>query len=87
MQKAYEYGVAGIVKYENGAIYIEAEGIEEPLTKFIAWCKKGPMGCKVSDFKIETGKIKDYKGFEMLKKDVDTDTGENLKRKKWLNWV
>ena len=39
----------------NGNVYIEAEGEEEQLKKFIEWCKVGPSGAKVVEVKITEG--------------------------------
>ena len=40
--------VAGFVMNEpDGAVYIEAEGEEEALKKFLEWCREGPLTAKV----------------------------------------
>lgn len=31
----------------DGSVYIEAEGEEAALQKFLAWCRRGPRGAKV----------------------------------------
>ena len=46
--KADELSVTGFVRNESdGTVYIEAEGEEEALKKFIAWCHQGPAHAQV----------------------------------------
>lgn len=41
--------VAGFVMNEpDGTVYIEAEGDEADLKKFLEWCRKGPVTAKVA---------------------------------------
>lgn len=38
-EEAYRLRIAGFVQNESdGSVYIEAEGMEEDLDEFIAWC-------------------------------------------------
>lgn len=40
-QKAHELAILGFVRNEmNGTVYIEAEGEEENLRRFLDWCRK-----------------------------------------------
>jgi acylphosphatase len=67
MQMAYEYKVMGLVSNQrDGSLYIEAEGEEEDLEKFVKWCKKGPMWAKVEKIDVEEGEVKNYKSFDIL---------------------
>jgi acylphosphatase len=53
---AYQYNVQGFVRNEpDGSVYIEAEGEEEELNMFLAWCYDGPSWARVD--KVETQKI------------------------------
>jgi len=46
--------VAGFIMNEpEGTIYIEAEGEEETLKEFLAWCRKGPITAKVNKVEAE----------------------------------
>jgi len=68
MQAAYKFGVFGYVKNKtNGSIYIEAEGEEEKLNKFIEWCKVGPVGAEIAEVDISEGEIKNYTSFDIKK--------------------
>ena len=43
-QKAEELNIKGFARNEpDGAVYIEAEGIEENLKQFLDWCHYGPL--------------------------------------------
>ena len=45
---ADQLGVKGFVRNEpNGDVYVEAEGVEETLRSFEAWCKQGPRLARV----------------------------------------
>ncbi len=47
--KARKLAVAGFVMNEpGGTVYIEAEGEEDALKDFLAWCRKGPITAKVT---------------------------------------
>jgi acylphosphatase len=66
MQKAYEFGIRGYIQNrKEGSLYIEAEGEEEQLDKFIEWCKKGPMGSKVEEVTTEEGEIRNFTSFDI----------------------
>ncbi len=68
MEAAYRYGVYGFVRNKSdGTIYIEAEGPEENLDKFITWCRRGPLWAKVIDIHLEDGDLKNYKSFDIVK--------------------
>ena len=67
MQNAYKFGITGIIRnLKDGALYIEAEGDEENLDKFVEWCNRGPIGAKVEEVIIENGELKNYTGFDIL---------------------
>jgi len=52
-----------VCNLSNGNVYIEAEGEEENVYQFIAWCRQGPTLAKVIDVKIQDGKLMNYPGF------------------------
>jgi acylphosphatase len=67
LQMAYEYGIKGNVKNLNhNKVYIEAEGDEESLDKYLKWAKKGPPGSVVKDFLVEEGEMKNYNAFDII---------------------
>jgi acylphosphatase len=66
MQKAYQHGIRGYIQNrKDGSLYIEAEGEEEELNRFLEWCSKGPMGSIVEEVTHEEGEIKDYTSFDI----------------------
>jgi len=63
---ANELGLYGFVQNElNGNVYIEAEGTEMQLEKFINWCRNGPPRAVVHDVKFSEGKIQDFSSFSI----------------------
>jgi acylphosphatase len=68
MEAAYRFGIKGIVANKSdGTVYIEAEGPEENLSRFIAWCHKGPSWARVMKVEMENGELKNYKSFEIAR--------------------
>jgi len=66
MQIAYQYGIKGMVRNQrDGSLYIEAEGEDDNLEKFVTWCRKGPIWAHVDKMVIEDGEFKDYKSFDI----------------------
>lgn len=53
--EARKLGVAlGVARNEqDGSVYIEAEGEEPALQKFLAWCRRGPRLAKVERVESE----------------------------------
>jgi len=65
-EMAKQLGINGFCRNEaNGDVYIEAEGDEERLKKFVEWCKKGPPRAFVRDVKFFEGEIKNFSSFEI----------------------
>lgn len=62
---AKKLSITGFVRNESdGTVYIEAEGKEENLQKFLTWCKKGPPWALVEniDFEYST-KLNNFPSF------------------------
>ncbi|HNY01218.1 MAG TPA: acylphosphatase [Bacteroidales bacterium] len=67
MEAAYRYSIRGVVMNSGDSdVMIEAEGTPENLDKFLAWCKKGPIGARVENVHIGEGQLKDYQSFEIV---------------------
>ena len=66
-RKAEKFGIVGFVKnMPDGTVYIEAEGEEENLIQFIAWCRKGLLFAKVDHAQVIDLPIPSYfSGFEI----------------------
>ena len=66
MQVAYKYNITGLVRnMDDGSVYIEAEGEDANVAKFIDWCKVGPMSARIEKVIIEEGDIKNYISFDI----------------------
>lgn len=65
-EKARESDIRGFVINEpGGSVYVEAEGEEKGLQKFIEWCRKGPSLAKVEKVEIRENTLKNFSGFEV----------------------
>lgn len=63
-EEAEKLGIKGFARNESdGTVYIEAEGSEKDLDKFLDWCKEGPNLAKVDKVEIRVGKIKNFSEF------------------------
>ena len=66
-REAEKLGVAGFIRNESdGSIYIEAEGHESNLNKFLKWCGYGPIMAKVVRVETEEGPVKHFTDFKVL---------------------
>lgn len=55
----------GFAQNENdGSVYIEVEGEEKNLEKFINWCHKGPPLAKVEKVEITESPLKNFSEFK-----------------------
>jgi len=58
------YGVKGFVRNEpDNSVYIEAEGDDDALHHFIAWCRKGPGLGFVDELEVMEGTVVNYSDF------------------------
>jgi acylphosphatase len=63
---AQKHDISGFVKnLYDGSVYIEAEGEEENLDKFIVWCHQGPTWARVDQVNIQNSQIQDYEAFSI----------------------
>jgi acylphosphatase len=68
---ADQMGVKGLVKNEkDGSVYIEAEADATTLEMFLEWCNEGPDKSKVESVEVEDGEFKNYRNFEVVKKNL-----------------
>lgn len=60
--------IHGFVKnLPDGTVYIEAEGEEEDLKKFLEWCSQGPKAARVDSCKVAESGMKNFSGFEIAR--------------------
>ncbi|MES2416592.1 MAG: acylphosphatase [Bacteroidota bacterium] len=68
---ADQMGVKGLVRNEkDGSVYVEAEADAISLELFIEWCKEGPDNATVEQIEVEDGELKNYRNFEVVKKNL-----------------
>ncbi len=66
--KAHELNLTGFVRnLNNGNVYIEAEGEQDNLNKFIDWCYIGSPRAKVSEVNSVEGELRNFRTFEVRK--------------------
>ena len=65
---ADDLGLAGFVRNEpDGRVYIEVEGAETDLQKFIEWCHKGPRYAQVQDVAVTEGALSGDTQFNVIR--------------------
>lgn len=65
-RKAEELGIAGFVRNDlDGSVYIEAEGEEDVLQRFIDWCEQGSKSAAVKNLVVERCEPKNYAEFKV----------------------
>lgn len=65
-EEAEKLNITGFARNKaDGSVYIEAEGEEENLDKFIRWCHKGPPVAKVEKVEVTESPLKNFSGFEL----------------------
>lgn len=57
-------GVKGYVKnLPSGDVYIEAEGSQDQMNDFIAWCHQGPVRATIRNIEIFDSEVLGFKEF------------------------
>jgi acylphosphatase len=65
-QKARELNICGWVRNtDDGCVELEAEGEEDALKEFTAWCQQGPARAIVRSAELKNIVCKNYPGFEI----------------------
>lgn len=65
-EQADKLGITGLAQnLPDGSVYIEAEGEEKNLDKFINWCSKGPSMAKVEKVVVNEGSPKGFTDFSV----------------------
>lgn len=68
---ADQLGIKGLVSNAtDGSVYIEAEGDRQMLEEFLEWCNEGPDQARVEHVESNEGEMKNYRNFEVVKKNV-----------------
>lgn len=62
--EAIRSNLRGFVRNEpDGSVYIEAEGEEDNLREFVAWCEEGPSRSYVESLDIKKGPVTGFTEF------------------------
>jgi acylphosphatase len=69
MQEAVKIGIFGFVmNVDHDKVYIEAEGEENKVYRFVEWCKSGPAWANVKQISVEKSEVKNFTSFEIVPK-------------------
>jgi acylphosphatase len=64
---ARSLGINGTVQnMTDNTVVIHAEGEEDKLEQYLAWCHEGPKMARVSSVECHVGSIKNYTTFEII---------------------
>ena len=64
--KSLELKIKGFVQNRaDRSVYIEAEGEEEQLNEFLAWCKQGPSWSHVEKLNYSKSPLQNFNDFEI----------------------
>ena len=63
---ANELGLKGFVRNRSdGSVYIEAEGEEQVLSRFVTWCHEGPAWARVENVELQEQPVQDFLEFSV----------------------
>jgi acylphosphatase len=63
---AHKYDLTGyVMNTHDGHVFINAEGREENLQRFIEWCNTGPTKAEVTEVNAEEQEVVGYTTFEI----------------------
>jgi len=66
MEAACRHSITGFVMNSgNDGVYLEAEGPDENIKLFLAWCRKGPLGARVDHVQVQDAPMKNFTKFEI----------------------
>jgi acylphosphatase len=63
---ATRLGIVGSVRNEpDGSVFIDAQGDEKSVAKFVEWCRQGPPRASVTRVHVEDVPLQTFSGFEV----------------------
>lgn len=66
MSAANENGISGFVRNEpDGSVYMEAEGNQDDLDRFLQWCYRGPGFGRVDRVVFNEAPVRNFEGFDI----------------------
>jgi len=65
--EADSLGLQGYIKnLPDGSVYVEVEGSDNALSKFVTWCHDGPKHAQVREINVDSvSELKGFKEFEI----------------------
>jgi acylphosphatase len=67
-EAAQAIGVKGTVRNEaDGSVFIEAEGTDEQLRRFLEWVRRGPPGARVDSVSPRPGEPRGFDRFDVVR--------------------
>ncbi len=65
-EQADVLGIKGFVRNEpNGNVFIEAQGDDDSISKFVEWCRKGPKRAEVDSLMLTEKNPEVFDAFEI----------------------
>ena len=63
---ARNYGIKGYVRnMSDGSVYLEVEGSEENVNRFVNWFKEGPDFAYIDRINISDASLRNFESFEV----------------------
>lgn len=63
-EEARKLGITGFVRNaSDGSVYVEAEGDQSLLDKFLVWCNDGSERAEVEKIEVTYGEVENFKDF------------------------
>lgn len=67
LKVAQSYGILGFVRNEpDGSVYMEVEGSDFNLEKFLEWCRSGPGLARVDEIVKHESGLRGFQEFRIL---------------------
>lgn len=65
-EQANKLGIVGFAQNQpDGSVYIEVEGENSKLNKFVKWCHLGPPMAQVEKVEVSENSLKNFSQFEV----------------------
>ncbi len=68
---ADQLGIKGyVINQPDGDVFIAAEADKFLMDMFLEWCHEGPENAEVTSVESNEGELKNYRNFEVVKKNL-----------------
>ncbi len=63
---ARNYGIKGYIRnMSDGSVYLEVEGPEDNVARFVNWCREGPDFAYIDRINITDASLRNFESFEV----------------------